>query len=598
MEAKQNPRKGGAFSLQRRCLAQEKANYAAWTKKMQVTILPPYIFNLFLQAKHKHGAIMNILKTGMCLMLAFCLARPAVQAQEVTGGALVPDTCRQDSALITVEAMEAVTDTTAVPAMPDSLAAKPDTLSLPDTLARATQVAKTDTVPRKKSKAKRRPKLDDFFKDYWILKLRPTGMHTFAMDTVSLLYEKYIGVLDYLNDPSTPERYIACNPDYYRLFMPLTYYYSPIERVSKIDWKFQPFAASPALDKSLLPIDTLAFTAKERINERVDRALLEAYVNYPQLVVRTEDEINSTPMFKDDIRREASSKKRSVIKLFASDPAEQVQSESKGIVIRKPNWWTTGGNGSLQFTQNHFSDNWYKGGQSTHSLLAGLQLKANYNDREKIQWENLVDAKLGFVSSPSDTVHNYLINNDQLRLYSKLGIQAISKWYYTISTEVKTQFCPAYDANSEVMKAAFLAPLDWSTSLGMDYKLSKAKINLSVFVAPLTYTMRYVGNENVNETSYGLEEGKRVKHDFGSQVQTNLTWTPTSFVKLTSRLDYLTSYKWVRVEWENTIDFLLNRYLSAKLYVYGRFDDGNKPTVGNSYFQVNETLGFGLNYAW
>lgn len=541
---------------------------------------------------------MNILKTAACLVLAVCFTHTAMRAQEVINQELAADTCRQDSIALMSKGLEMEADTTMLALVPDSLAAKQDTLVSPDTLIQVDKVVKNDTIVKKKRKAKPRPKLDDFFKDYWILKLRANDGGGYELDTVSILYEKYIGVLDYLNDPSTPERYIVCNSDYYRLFVPLTYYYAPIERVSRVDWKFQPFDRHTALNAGLLPIDTLAFTAKQRINERVDRALLDAYVNFPQLVVCTEDDIESTPMFKDNIIKEASSKKRSVIKLFASDPVEQVQTESKGIVIRKPNWWTTGGSGSLQFTQNHFSDNWYKGGQSTHSLLAGLQLKANYNDREKIQWENLVDAKLGFVSSPSDTVHSYLINNDQLRLYSKLGIQAISKWYYTVSTEIKTQFCPAYDANSEVMKAAFLAPLDWSTSLGMDYKLSKPKINLSVFMAPLTYTMRYVGNSKVNETSYGLEEGKRVKHDIGSQVQTNLTWSPTSFIKLTSRLDYLTSYKWIRVEWENTIDFLLNRYLSAKLYVYGRYDDGNKPTVGNSYFQVNETLGFGLNYTW
>lgn len=445
--------------------------------------------------------------------------------------------------------------------------------------------------------------LSAILKDNLILKLKmqDTLLYTqdtliYKVDTVSVLYEKYLGVLDYLNNPSTPERYIASDPDYYRLFVPFTYYTAPLKRISKLQWAFHPMDTLATPVPEMLPYDSLAFTSKERSDEVVDRALLQAYVDCPNRVVSTEREINEGRAFKDNIAKEASSRP-SIVRLFVQENMAKVK-EDADVIIHKPNWWVTGGNGSLQFTQNHFSDNWYKGGESTHSVLAYLKFYANYNDREKVQWENLVEAKVGFISAPSDEYHNYLVNNDQLRLYSKMGIQAVAKWYYTISTEFKTQFCPAYPANSEDLKAAFFAPADWATSIGMDYKLSKNKVTLSVFLAPLSYSLRYVGNSKVDETSYGLDEGESVKHSFGSQVQSNVAWTIIPSVTLNSRLDYLTSYDWVRIEWESTVNFVLNRYLSAKLYVWARYDDSAKPTVGDSYFQVNETFGFGLNYTW
>ena len=478
----------------------------------------------------------------------------------------------------------------------------------PDTL-QAVSVVLSDTVQQdtvnqiltvKKEVVKKeepKPQLSDFLSQYCILKLRTIpGTTETKVDTLSLLYEKNLGVLDYLNDPNTPERYIVSDSKYFRLFLPFTFYYSPMAQISQLTW--MPSAQKSGADtltQRLLPFDTQPFKSINRTNEVVNRALLAAYVECPKQVILTEDEIMLGPTYEDDIQKEASSKP-SVTKLIKKKHIDI--SEEAGVIIRKPNWWVTSGNGSVQFSQNSISKNWYKGGESSNAVLINLLLKANYNDRERVEWENLLEIKTNVNSAPSDTCHNFLVTSDQLRLYSKMGIKAVSKWYYTISTEMKTQILNSYGSNSMNLKAAFLAPFDWSTSIGMDYKLEKTKYKLSVFLAPFTHTMRYIGNNKVDETSYGLDEGASVKHDFGSQIQTNFSWTIIPSINLATRLDYLTIYRWVRAEWETNINFILTRFLSAKLYVLARFDDSTKPTVGDNYLQATETLGFGFNYSW
>lgn len=415
--------------------------------------------------------------------------------------------------------------------------------------------------------------------------------------TPTTLYKYYFSQPDSLSTDTLQSYHTSANPHYYRLFVPLAFYYAPIEQIHEIPWEFQPLDTLVDANVKLLPVSNERFASIDRINRQVNKVLLDTYMKHPEFVVTTEDQINSRQVFREDIGVKIPHR-TSVLSLFKPDEIEE-HPTVVDIEIRKPNFWTMGGNGSLQFSQHEVSNNWYKGGESSNSMLANLSLFSNYNDKEKVQFENLLEVKVGFTTMESDTMHKYKMNTDLFRLYSKLGIQAASKWYYTVSGEFNTQFFRNYKTNTDELQSAFMSPANLILSIGMDYKQKiKEKMNLSVFISPLAYNFRYVGNDKVDETKFGLDEGKKVLHDFGSKVQTTLSWKVIPSVVVDSRLYYFTNYEKVEAEWENTINFVLNRYLSTKLFVHARFDDAVNREDGHSYFQAFELLSFGINYKW
>lgn len=389
---------------------------------------------------------------------------------------------------------------------------------------------------------------------------------------------------------------VRCDPDFYKLVMPATYYRAPIEQSMSIEgWKPAiPFVKADIRDKELIPLADLR--RSEKVDRYVNRSLLHFYVSYPGLVRQNESVLDELDLLPEEVLNQKRRKEK-VREMVHRDSLRRVDEQE--LLVIKPNFWKYTGDSYLQFSQNYISHNWHKGGESTKSMLSGFTWTANYDDRQRIQFENKIEWKLGFVTAPSDTVHSYKANNDLLRLSSKFGYRAINTWYYTLSAEFKTQFFSNYETNSDNLISSFFSPAELNIGLGMDYKFVKEdRCNLSVLMNPINYTLYSVSSDRVDPTRFNIEEGHKRESVWGSRLEATMTWKVIKGLTWDSRFSYTTNYEKVVGEWENTITFAFNRFFSTKVFVHGRFDDGVPRVDGQNYFQLQELFSFGLNYAW
>lgn len=409
--------------------------------------------------------------------------------------------------------------------------------------------------------------------------------------------KEYDALLERWDDIYLIIRDTRCDADYYKLSMPATYYTAPIDQAFNIDgWHpYNPFPRKDTLLSQLPQLKNLRHSVE--VDRYINRQLLSFYLEYPGLVKKNEKDFEGLEPIHGDELVEDNTKK--VIIKVLHVPRQPKRVVQKDLLVYKPNFWTITGNGYLQFSQNYISGNWYQGGESSKSFLSGLTLQANYDDRQRIQFENKLEWKLGFITSSDDSLHSYKPSSDMLRLSSKLGLKAVNSWYYTISTEFKTQFFSNYESNTDNLISSFFTPAELNIGLGMDYKFVKDGVcNLSVLLSPLNYTLYYVADSRADPTDFNVKEGHNHESVWGSRIESTLKWQVFSSLILESRLSYSTTYEKVTAEWENTFTFTINQYLSTKLFVYGRFDDGVTRDEGESYFQLQELLSFGLSYAW
>ena len=364
---------------------------------------------------------------------------------------------------------------------------------------------------------------------------------------------------------------------YYRLFAPLTFYHS---------------VANSQL--------SIASDNPDEVSKAIDQALMNVYLKRPDLVKITQTEQQESGTIRQDLIDQPVVQGVEMVEQAEPLP-DMPEAEPVEVIIEKPVFWKYKGDGSLQFMQNYVSSNWYKGGESNYAAVGTLTLEANYDNKSKWKWENKLELKLGFQTSPSDTVHKFKTNEDLIRLTSKVGLQAAKNWYYTLQVLAYTQFSRGFKANNEQVFSDFMSPFNLSVGLGMDYKVNALNKRLTgtINISPLAINYRYVDRTSL-AASFGVKTDRHTHSltDFGSQLTASLEWNISDNVKWKTRLFGFTSYHRMELEWENTFTLKVSRFISANIFLFPRFDDANNYDDDLGYWQFKEYSSLGFSYSF
>ncbi len=413
----------------------------------------------------------------------------------------------------------------------------------------------------------------------------PAPSQTLSLDAETTLL-KYQSKLSDLRKKFSKWKYtgddVLENPYYFQIFSSQTRYDSPLRNT---------MGSLPSFNEQ----PSMVCGKVNAIDKYISEHLAEIYTYQPGLISYVEGTDISGGL-RHDVNKEIIVDASNVLNEGDKSNAEVVNVEfdesELDVFVKKPNFWTCSANFSLKFTQYYVTDNWYKGGESNNSLLANLVAQANYDDKQKLTFENKLEVKLGFQTTKGSKP-KFKTNADLLRLTNKLGLKAAKHWSYTAMLQSWTQMYKAYDGTN--VKSDFMSPFESLFSLGMEYKLTKKKFNIKAVLSPAALNFKYVDRDAL-KSRYGINGKNNFKVDLGSSATIDYNLEICKQVKWKSRIYFFTNYHKMQVDWENTINLKINKYLSTDLFLHPRFDDGVKRDPGEKNIEFNEYISVGFEF--
>lgn len=263
--------------------------------------------------------------------------------------------------------------------------------------------------------------------------------------------------------------------------------------------------------------------------------------------------------------------------------------------------WIQNFTASAQFSQAYVSPNWYQGGNRSLIAIVNLiyNVKLNQKLHPKLLFETTVSYKLGANSAPDDTVRSYNISEDLFQINSTFGYKAFNRWYYSTNLQFKTQLLNSYKSNSDNLKSAFMSPAELNVGVGMTYDFTNKRktFSFNASLAPLSWQLRTCFNRHMDETAYDIKPGRHAVSKFGSSAEYNMFWRVTYNIDYKSRMFLFTDYDLFQGDWEHTVSFNINRYLSTQIFAHMRYDSST-PRASQKWhkFQFKEIFSLGVTY--
>ena len=271
------------------------------------------------------------------------------------------------------------------------------------------------------------------------------------------------------------------------------------------------------------------------------------------------------------------------------------------VEVRKIHWLHKVGT-QLQFSQAYVSPNWYQGGNSYLSLLFGFNWNVQLNQvyHPNILFQSDLSYKLALSSNPKGYYHRYTLSEDNFQYNLNAGLKAAKDWYYSLNLQFKTQLLNNYEQDSDVRTASFLSPGDLNIGLGMSYN-HKNKLNTfsyTLTISPLSYNLKTCISDKIDHATYNIAPDKKTKSEIGSNLEFNMNWNVTTNISYQTKVFMFTDYHYYLADWQNTISFQINKFLSTQVFVHLRYDGSTENYGDWKKFMFREILSFGLSYTF